>query len=47
MTVLNALIPADSPLYLLMAQAINSQGQIVGLGLTNTGEVHGFLAKPI
>ena len=46
MTDLNALIPANSPLYLLMAQVINSRGEIVGLGLTNAGEVHGFLAKP-
>jgi probable HAF family extracellular repeat protein len=47
MTDLNTLIPANSPLYLLMAQVINSRGEIVGLGLTNAGEVHGFLAKPI
>ena len=46
-TDLNSLIPADSPLYLLMANIVNSRGEIVGLGLTSTGEVHGFLAKPI
>ena len=47
LTDLNSLIPANSPLYLLMAQVINSRGEIIGLGLTKTGEVHGFLAKPI
>ena len=46
-TDLNSLIPADSPLYLLMANIVNSRGEIVGLGLTSTGEVHGFLARPI
>src|SRR5262249_39911120 len=46
-TDLNALIPADSPLYLLTAFAINDVGEIVGFGVTSTGEVHGFLATPI
>lgn len=46
-TDLNSLIPTDSPLYLLMANIVNSRGEIVGLGLTSTGEVHGFLARPI
>jgi len=36
-TDLNSLIPADSPLYLLMANIVNSRGEIVGLGLTSTG----------
>jgi probable HAF family extracellular repeat protein len=45
---LNALIPTDSPLYLLFAFGINDGGEIVGLGLQNsTGEVHAFLATPI
>ena len=43
---LNALIPADSPLQLLLACGINSSGQIVGLGVTSTGEAHGFLLSP-
>jgi probable HAF family extracellular repeat protein len=46
MTDLNTLVPANSPLYLLMAQVINARGEIVGLGQTKTGDVHGFLAKP-
>ena len=46
MTDLNSLIRGNSPLYLLMAQVINARGEIVGLGLTSAGEVHGFLAKP-
>jgi probable HAF family extracellular repeat protein len=43
---LNALIPADSPLYLLFAHGINSRGEIVGFGVDGTGEVHAFLATP-
>ena len=46
MTNLNTLIPADSPLSLLIACSINSNGEIVGLALTSTGEVHGYLAAP-
>ncbi|MGA3074598.1 MAG: hypothetical protein ABSG56_12980 [Bryobacteraceae bacterium] len=46
MTSLNSLIPADSPLSLLLACSINSSGEIVGLALTSTGEVHGYLATP-
>jgi probable HAF family extracellular repeat protein len=46
MSDLNALIPADSPLYLLTAFAINDFGEITGFGATSTGELHGFLAKP-
>ena len=47
MTDLNTLIPADSPLFLLLASQINSRGEIVGLALqTSTGQAHGFLATP-
>jgi probable HAF family extracellular repeat protein len=46
MTSLNSLIPADSPLSLLIACSINSNGEIVGLAVTSTGEVHGYLATP-
>jgi probable HAF family extracellular repeat protein len=46
MTGLNSLIPADSPLSLLIACSINSSGEIVGLAVTSTGEVHGCLATP-
>lgn len=46
MSDLNALIPANSPLYLLNACAINDAGVIVGVGVTDTGDVHGFLATP-
>jgi probable HAF family extracellular repeat protein len=35
-----------SPLYLIEAFGINSHGDIVGLGVTSTGEQHGFLATP-
>jgi probable HAF family extracellular repeat protein len=44
---LNSLIPPASPLYLLIAYAINDSGQIAGLGLeTSTGDLHAFLATP-
>lgn len=44
MTDLNTLVPADSPLYLLTAFAINDSGDIVGFGATEDGDLHGFLA---
>jgi probable HAF family extracellular repeat protein len=46
MTDLNTLIPADSPLYLVFAMQINDVGEIAGLGMTATGELHAFLATP-
>jgi probable HAF family extracellular repeat protein len=46
MTDLNALAPADSPLYLIFASGINDRGEIVGFGATATGDVHAFLATP-
>jgi uncharacterized membrane protein len=42
---LNGLAP-DSPLSLIFTFSINNSGQIVGLGLTEDGEIHGFLATP-
>jgi probable HAF family extracellular repeat protein len=46
MTDLNTLIVGDSPLYLLSGCSINSRGEITGLGLTSTGEIHTYLAAP-
>jgi probable HAF family extracellular repeat protein len=46
MTDLNTLIAGDSPLYLLTGCSINSRGEITGLGLTSTGEIHTYLATP-
>ena len=45
---LNALIPSDSPLYLLGAYSINDAGQIVGqaCALPECSELHTFLATP-
>jgi probable HAF family extracellular repeat protein len=44
---LTELIVGDSPFDLLFfATGINDAGQIVGFGLTSTGDVHGFLATP-
>jgi probable HAF family extracellular repeat protein len=46
MTDLNSLVAGDSPLYLLTGCSINSRGQITGLGMTSTGEIHAYLASP-
>jgi probable HAF family extracellular repeat protein len=47
MTDLNSLIPADSPLALLLACSINSKGEIIGLAMQKSnGEFHAFLATP-
>jgi probable HAF family extracellular repeat protein len=46
MTDLNTLIPANSPLYLMTSFAINDAGEIVGFGMTEGGDLHGFLATP-
>jgi probable HAF family extracellular repeat protein len=44
---LNTLIPADSPLQLMVATSINARGQITGIALeTSSGEAHAFLATP-
>lgn len=42
---LNSLV-VGSPLYLSLAYNINSLGQIVGIGVTRTGEEHAFVAMP-
>jgi hypothetical protein len=45
MSDLNAMIPTNSPLYLLVACCINDRDQIAGLALeVRSGELHGFLA---
>lgn len=46
MTDLNTLVRGRSALYLLLAEAINNKGEIVGFGATSKGELHGFLAIP-
>jgi probable HAF family extracellular repeat protein len=46
MTDLNTLVPANSPLYLLIGFSINSRGEIAGFGATSSGEIHAFLASP-
>jgi probable HAF family extracellular repeat protein len=46
MTDLNSLVDANSPLHLLFASGINSRGQIEGFGVTDSGDVHGYLASP-
>jgi probable HAF family extracellular repeat protein len=44
---LNALVPTNSPLYLLLADGINDAGEIAGFGVqTSTGDIHAFLATP-
>ena len=46
-TDLNDLVPADSPLYIILPLAINQVGEIAGLAVVkSTGEPHIFLARP-
>src|SRR5262249_8434330 len=47
MTDLNDLIPANSPLYILLACSINSQGEITGLAVDSNGDMHGYVATPV
>jgi len=45
---LNALVPANSPLYLAFAFVINDAGEIAGQAMEkSTGEMHAFVATPI
>jgi probable HAF family extracellular repeat protein len=44
---LNTLVPADSPLYLVVAFQIDDTGEIAGLGQTSSGDMHAFLATPL
>jgi len=44
---LNTLIEPSSPLYLLTSCGINARGEITGLGITSSGEVHTYRAIPI
>jgi probable HAF family extracellular repeat protein len=37
----------NSPLYLLTGCSIDKKGAITGLGLTNSGDIHAYLATPI
>jgi probable HAF family extracellular repeat protein len=46
-TDLNKLIPANSPLYLLIACSINSKGQIIGLAVDGNGSLHGYELDPV
>jgi len=48
MTDLNALVPEDFPLFLLLATSINDAGQIVGFGVQKEApnDIHAFLATP-
>ncbi len=46
MSDLNTLIAGHSPLYLLTGCSINARGEITGLGMTGTGEIHTYLATP-
>ena len=44
---LNTLVQANPPLTLITACAINNSGEIAGLGVTSTGEIHTYRAVPI
>jgi probable HAF family extracellular repeat protein len=41
-----ALTSNPQKIYLLLASSINASGEIVGLGVTSDGNLHGFLATP-
>ena len=43
---LNALALPGAPLYLITACAINDAGEIVGIGVTSDGSLHGYMATP-
>ncbi len=43
---LNALVPADTPLFLFSACSINSRGQITGLAFDEQGNGHAYVATP-
>jgi len=43
---LNALIPANSALYLTIPDTINDRGEIAGVGLDANGDEHAFLLVP-
>lgn len=44
---INALLPADAPMYVILPLVINESGQIAGLAVVkSTGEAHAFLATP-
>ena len=45
-TNLNSLVPAGSGLHLAYANAINNNGEIVGLAYDALGQAHGFLLTP-
>jgi len=47
LTDLNTLVQANPPLYLITACAINNIGEISGLGVTSSGEIHTYRAAPI
>ena len=51
MTDLNTLIPADSNLFITMANKINERGQISGMATVlsgpHAGDVHAILATPV
>jgi len=44
---LNTLVPADSPLFLILACSINERGEIIGVGVNKTtGDTHAYIATP-
>ncbi len=47
MSDLNALVPADSPLYLWTGCSINSSGDIIGIASASNGDLHGYLATRV
>lgn len=44
---LNELVVAGAHLYLLFGPTINARGEIAGFGVTESGDVHAFVADPV
>jgi probable HAF family extracellular repeat protein len=46
MSDLNTLIPTDTKLYLLFGCSINASGEIIGMAVDASGNLHGYQATP-
>jgi probable HAF family extracellular repeat protein len=43
---LNSLVSGSTPLHLMTACSINDRGQIIGIAIDSSGQLHGYLATP-
>jgi probable HAF family extracellular repeat protein len=44
---MNTLLNENVGIYLILAESVNNRGEVIGLGVTSAGEVHGFQAIPV